>query len=153
MTLDLYTESSIVQIMSGADDTGSLDAAFGRLVAALGSGDLPNFYGLILPDAPIIDEDLPFRVDRAGFEEHVAFHTSGVWEGFAWKPYSVRFARMGGTGVAAGFAMFRGKPKDSGFRLRPTLFSQGWVRLAEGWRVASWQQSPVVGHTTRQSPG
>lgn len=131
----------------------SLDAAFASLVAALGKGDLPGFYGLILPDAAIIDEDLPFRVDRSGFEEHITFHTSGIWEGFAWKPYSVRFAEVGSTGVAAGFAMFRGKPKDSGFRLRPTLFSQGWIRTPQGWRVASWQQSTVVGHVTNQSPG
>lgn len=131
----------------------SLEQAFNALVAALGRGDLPGFYRLIMPDAAIIDEDLPFRVDRAGFEEHIGFHTSGIWEGFAWKPYAVRFAEQGTTGVVAGFAMFRGKPKDAGFRLRPTLFSQGWVRLVEGWRVASWQQSTVVGHVSNQSPG
>lgn len=132
---------------------GALERSFGELVAALGRGDLPGFYGLILPDAPIIDEDLPFRTDRAGFEEHVGFHTSGIWEGFAWKPYAVRFGVLGRTGVAAGFAMFRGKPRDAGFRLRPTLFSQGWTLDGQGWRVASWQQSPVVGHVTGQSPG
>jgi hypothetical protein len=136
-----------------ADASNELEHAFGALVKALGEGDLPGFYGLILPDAPIIDEDLPFRVDRAGFEEHVAFHTSGVWEGFAWRPYAVRFAQTGSSGFVAGFAMFRGKPKDAGFRLRPTLFSQGWTRTPAGWRVASWQQSPVVGHATGQSPG
>jgi hypothetical protein len=137
----------------GTPPATSLDAAFASLVAALGRGDLLGFYNLILPDAAIIDEDLPFRVDRAGFEDHIVFHTSGIWEGFAWKPYSVRFAEEGSTGVAAGFAMFRGKPKDSGFRLRPTLFSQGWVRTPAGWRVASWQQSTIVGHVTGQSPG
>lgn len=130
-----------------------LRAAFEAMVAALGRGDLDGFYGLILSDAAIFDEDIPFRVDRAGFQDHIAFHTSGIWEGFGWKPYDVRFARAGATGVAAGFAMFRGKPKDSGFRLRPMMFSQGWTRRAEGWRLASWQQSPIVGHVTEQSPG
>lgn len=133
--------------------TAELESAFAALVAALGRGDLDGFYNLILPDAFIVDEDLPFRVDRDGFRDHIAFHTSGVWDGFAWKPYDVRFSRAGDAGVSAGFAMFRGKPRDSGFRLRPMLFTQGWARTPQGWRVASWQQSPVVGHVTNQSPG
>jgi ketosteroid isomerase-like protein len=140
-------------MIDSATTANGLADAFAALVAALGRGDLEGFYGLILPDAFIVDEDLPFRVDRDGFREHIDFHTSGVWEGFAWKPYDVRFAEQGTTGVSAGFAMFRGKPKDGGFRLRPMMFTQGWVRGPQGWRVASWQQSPVVGHVTHQSPG
>lgn len=139
--------------MIDATAPAGLKDAFDALVAALGRGDLERFYGLMLPDAFIVDEDLPFRVDRDGFRDHIAFHTSGIWDGFAWKPYDVRFAGQGDTGVSAGFAMFRGKPRDSGFRLRPMMFSQGWVRTRDGWRVASWQQSPIVGHATGQSPG
>lgn len=130
-----------------------LEEAFGKLVAALAGGDLAGFYGLISSDAVIMDEDLPFRVDRAGFEQHIAFHGPGNWEGFAWKPQQIRFAEQGATGVAVGFAMFRGKPRDAGFRLRPMLFSQGWANTPEGWRVTSWHQSPVIGHVSAQSPG
>ena len=131
----------------------TLEALFKTLVAALGKGDLDGFYGLILPGAVIMDEDLPFRVDRAGFQEHIAFHGPGNWEGFEWKPSNVRFASIGDSGLAMGFAMFRGKPRDSGFRLRPMLFSQGWTRTRAGWRMASWHQSPVIGHVSEQSPG
>ena len=131
----------------------SLEAAFEALTAALARGDLDAFYGVMLPDAMIMDEDLPFRVDKAGFQAHIAFHGPDNWEGFAWKPSSPRFAVSGSTGVVAGFAMFRGKPRDAGFRLRPMLFSQGWTQAASGWRLASWQQSPVIGHVTTQSPG
>ena len=130
-----------------------LEPAFASLVAALARGDLDSFYGMMLPDAMIMDEDLPFRVDKAGFQAHIAFHGPSNWEGFAWKPSSMRFVTSGTTGFATGFAMFRGKPWDAGFRLRPMLFSQGWTRLPDGWRLASWQQSPVIGHVTRQSPG
>lgn len=140
-------------MIQGEQQTAELARAFEALVAALAGGDLDGFYGLILPDAMIVDEDIPFRVDRAGFADHIAFHTSGIWDGFAWKPYGVRFARHGAAGVSSGFAMFRGKPRDAGFRLRPMLFSQGWTRLPQGWRVASWQQSPIIGHVSRQSPG
>jgi ketosteroid isomerase-like protein len=130
-----------------------LQAAFGAMVDALARGDLDGFYGVILEDAMIMDEDLPFRVNRAGFQAHIAFHGPDNWEGFAWRPTDMRFAVSGSTGVVTGFAMFRGKPRDAGFRLRPMLFSQGWTQRPAGWRLASWQQSPVIGHVTTQSPG
>lgn len=130
----------------------TLEKAFAELVAALGKGDLDGFFGAILPDAVIVDEDLPFRVDRAGFQDHIAFHAGGPWEGFAWKPGDVRFHTLGSAGSVTGFAMFRGKPRDAGYRLRPMLFTQGWVRGTAGWRIASWHQSPIVGHINRPSP-
>lgn len=134
-------------------ETHTLETAFRALVAALETGDLKGFFGAILPDAAIMDEDLPWRVDRAGFERHIAFHSPKIWEGFAWKPSDPRFLVSGDVGVVTGFAMFRGKPRDAGFRLRPMLFSQGWTRTREGWRIASWQQSPVAGLVDRPSPG
>jgi ketosteroid isomerase-like protein len=133
--------------------TANLETAFATLTDALAKGDLERFYGVMLPDAMIMDEDLPFRVDKAGFQSHIAFHGPEIWEGFAWKPQAMRFTVAGDTGAVAGFAMFRGKPKDAGFRLRPMMFSQGWVNENENWMLASWHQSPIVGHATGQSPG
>ncbi|QMW23076.1 nuclear transport factor 2 family protein [Sandaracinobacteroides saxicola] len=130
----------------------SLEAAFAALAAALARGDLDAFYAAILPQAIIFDEDLPFRVDRAGFQAHIAFHGPDNWQGFAWLPSGLRFVASGGSGAVLGFAMFRGKPVDAGFRLRPMLFSQGWRRGTDGWKLASWHQSPIIGHVTRQSP-
>jgi hypothetical protein len=133
--------------------TTSLHTAFAALTDALAKGNLDGFYRLMLPDAVIMDEDLPFRVDKAGFRGHIAFHGLDNWEGFAWKPQDMRFAVVRDTGAITGFAMFRGKPKDAGFRLRPMMFSQGWVNQKGAWMLASWHQSPIVGHATGQSPG
>jgi ketosteroid isomerase-like protein len=133
--------------------TASLETAFAALTNALATGDLEAFYNAMLPNAVIMDEDLPFRVDKAGFQGHIAFHGPDNWEGFAWKPQDMRFAVTGETGVVAGFAMFRGKPKDAGFRLRPMMFSQGWIKQSTAWKLAHWHQSPIIGHTTGQSPG
>lgn len=130
----------------------TLDAAFAALANALATGDLPGFYGMMATDSVILDEDIPFRVDRAGFQAHIDFHVGGTWESFAWKPTHVRFAQAGDTGAVVGFAMFRGKPKDAGFRLRPMQFSQGWARQNGRWMLVSWHQSPIVGHVTQQSP-
>jgi ketosteroid isomerase-like protein len=136
-----------------ASVTTPLEASFLALRDALAKGDLDGFYGAMLPDAVIMDEDLPFRVYKAGFQNHIAFHGPGNWEGFAWQPQDMRYTEAGETGVVAGFAMFRGKPRDSGYRLRPMMFTQGWVKQGAGWKLASWHQSPIVGHVTGQSPG
>lgn len=130
----------------------SLEKAFLGLADALAAGDLPRFFEYMLPDAMIMDEDGPFRVDRAGFQDHIDFHVSGTWESFAWKPRCVSYSAMADTGAVAGFAMFRGKPRDAGFRLRPMLFTQSWTRLDGVWRLAGWQLSPIVGYVQQQSP-
>lgn len=131
----------------------NLTQAFDQLTRALATGDLAGFYGLIASDAVIMDEDLPFHVDQEGFQNHIAFHGPTNWEGFAWKPHDIRFVEKGSIGVAVDFAMFRGKPRDAGFRLRTMMFTQSWALTPEGWRVTSWHQSSVIGHVSAQSPG
>jgi hypothetical protein len=138
--------------MNAVPDVASLKAAFTGLERALATGDLEGFYGAMLGDAVILDEDLPFLVDKKGFQDHIAFHGPANWDGFAWKPRDIRVAVANGAGSVVGFAMFRGKPKDAGFRLRPMMFSQGWAWMEGRWRMASWHQSPIIGHVSQQSP-
>jgi hypothetical protein len=131
----------------------ALRATFDGMVVALNSGQIDAFYALLHPKLLMIDEDSPWRLDLAGFQDHLGFHGGNLWESFAWKPSDVRVQVAGATGVIAGSATFRGKPKDSGYRLRPLLFSQGWIRDGADWRMVLWHQSPVIGHVTRGSPG
>lgn len=134
------------------DDPG-LAAAFGGLVQSLQKGDLPGFYGVMHERFVMIDEDSPWRMSKQAFEEHIGFHVSGVWDSFAWFPIDVTARVFGTTGVVAGTATFRGKPKDAGFRLRPLLFSQAWVQVAGKWQLINWHQSPIIGLVNQASPG
>ncbi len=131
----------------------ALRATFDSMVAALNAGKIDEFYARLHPQLVMIDEDSPWRLDLAGFQDHIGFHGGNLWESFAWKPSDVRVQVSGLTGVIAGSATFRGKPRDSGYRLRPLLYSQGWIRDGSEWRMVLWHQSPVVGHVTRSSPG
>ncbi|RME65325.1 MAG: nuclear transport factor 2 family protein, partial [Alphaproteobacteria bacterium] len=133
---------------TGLADEGSesLRLAFARLEAALAAGDLDGFYGLIDDRAAIIDEDIPFLLSKAGFMDHIGFHIAGIWESFSWQSRQPAFRTFGRTGIVAGFATFRGKPIDSGYRQRHLLFSQGWNRFDDGWRLVNWHQSPIDGH-------
>jgi hypothetical protein len=133
--------------------TDSLQVAFQEVTAALNRGDLDAFYGFMHPKLLMIDEDSPWRLDLAGFKDHISFHGGGVWESFGWIPRDPQFRVVGETGVVAGGATFRGKPKDAGYRLRHLLYSQGWIRDAGVWRMVLWHQAPIVGLVTDGSPG
>jgi ketosteroid isomerase-like protein len=138
---------------SKASSQQSLEAAFLDVTAALNRGDLEAFYGFMHPKLLMIDEDAPWRLDLAGFKDHISFHGGGVWESFGWIPRDPRFHVSGNSGVVAGGATFRGKPKDAGYRLRHLLYSQGWIREAGAWRMVLWHQAPIVGLVTDGSPG
>jgi ketosteroid isomerase-like protein len=131
----------------------SLRAAFAALTRALGTGDLDGFYALIDDGAYIFDEDIPFLMSKGDFKNHIDFHLTGIWESFAWVPRGPEIRAFGDTGIVAGFTVFRGKPKDSGFRQRHIAFTQGWARRGGEWKLVNWHQSPVDGHILEGSPG
>lgn len=139
---------------AAADPAASLRATFDRFSDTLNGGDLPGFLALFHDEAVIIDEDVPFRIGKQEFIDHLGFHGRSNWESFAWVPRSVRVEVFGETGFVAGAATFRGKPIDAGYRLRHMLQTMGWSRGVDGeWRIVSFHQSPLVGHIEHGSPG
>jgi hypothetical protein len=114
---------------------------------------VPGFLGLFDERAVIIDEDAPFRMTKAEFIDHLGFHGNKNWESFAWVPRETRYVVRGDTGVSAGTVTFRGKPIDSGFRLRHMLHTIGWNRTGADWKIVCFHQSPLYGHINGASPG
>lgn len=130
----------------------SLKSAFAALENALATGDLDTFYGCMIEDAIILDEDLPYAGNKSAFQDHISFHGPDNWEGFAWKPRDLHVSCVANAGSVVGFSTFRGKPVDAGYRIRPMMFSQGWFFDNGKWKLASWHQGPIIGHVTSQSP-
>ena len=64
----------------------------------------------------------------------------------------MRFQTRGDTGIVSGFATFRGKPKDAGFRQRFMGFTQTWMRKGAGWTMLSWHQGALNGQLDGASP-
>lgn len=139
--------------MASTEETLEFQDAFRAFVQSLATGDLDTFYATIHDSATIYDEDIPFRLTKSGFKDHIDFHISGLWEGFSWQDRNPNFRVFGSTGLVASFATFRGKPVDSGYRQRHMAFTQGWHKFDEGWRLISWHQSPFDGHILEASPG
>ena len=129
----------------------TLEQAFALWRDALGGGDLDTFYGMMADDMVIFDEDVPWRFSKADFIDHIDFHV-GAWESFAWVPRELRFQTRDSTGIVSGYATFRGKPRDCGFRQRFMCFTQTWVRVAAGWQLVCWHQGPLHGQIDGASP-
>ncbi|MEL7027644.1 MAG: nuclear transport factor 2 family protein, partial [Pseudomonadota bacterium] len=121
-----------------AGGTESLQQAFRGLAGALAAGDLDSFYGYLHEDCRIIDEDIPFILTKDDFKDHIDFHVRGTWDSFSWQARAPQFAVFGATGVVGGYATFRGKPTDAGFRQRHMAITQGWARTRDGWRLINW---------------
>ena len=146
---------SLIINSAKASDTPltGLKESFFMLDNALATGDLETFYNLIHDDAIIIDEDIPFRLSKSGFKDHIGFHIGGVWESFSWQDRNPKFRVFGNTGIVASHATFRGKPVDAGYRQRHMAFTQGWHKFDSGWKIINWHQSPFDGHILEASPG
>ncbi len=129
----------------------TLEEAFIRWKNALGAGDLATFYGMMDDAMVIFDEDIPWRFSKADFMDHIEFHIP-QWESFQWVPRDLRFQSFGATGIASGYATFRGKPKDAGFRQRFMGFTQTWVSEGNTWRLVCWHQGPLHGQIDGASP-
>ena len=129
---------------AGVDD--ALAAAFAQLLRPETRADM------LLPDAIVIESDVPFPLARADALDHLAFHRD-LWESRAWAPYDLRTRRLGDTGFVSAYLMERGKPKNAGFRLQPIYATATLVRTAAGWRALSLHLGALRGQLTDISPG
>lgn len=140
--------------MSQEATTSSLEAAFNDWTRALNEGDLDAFWTYFDEESETLDEDYPWRMTKDEFIDHINFHAGGkgLWEHFQWLPREVNVKVWGTTGHVSGYSTFRGKPRDAGFRQRFMGFTITWFFGDDGWRVACWHQSPLMGRIEGASP-
>jgi hypothetical protein len=73
-----------------------------------------------------------------------ATRSDRVWDAFQRVPRELRFLTRGDTGIVSGFATFRGKPKDAGFRQRFVGFTHApRINPAIGM-LTFWMLSPEI---------
>jgi ketosteroid isomerase-like protein len=134
--------------------TQDLEVTFSAWTKALNSGDLKIVWDFFDEECDILDEDFPWCMNKEDFVDHINFHAGGkgLWESFEWKPREVHFRVIGDTGHIRGFATFRGKPRDAGFRQRFMGFTHTWVRQGGKWKLICWHQSVLLGRIVGASP-
>lgn len=129
----------------------NLEQAFEKWRNAFNTGDIDTAYGMMDGDMVIFDEDIPWRFSKADFVDHIEFHIP-QWESFQWVPRELRYQTHGATGIVSGYATFRGKPKDCGFRQRFMGFTQTWVSDGGSLAMVCWHQGPLHGQIDGASP-
>lgn len=136
-------------------DAAALEAAFRAAFAAAAHEPraMATARLALLDDAAlVIDHDIPFPLDRAAYADHLAFH-AGSWARLETRLVDVRIAVHGSTGIASAYFMQRGKPVDSGYRLRAGYCTAVCVRDARGWRALGLHLAPLAGQIIDASPG
>jgi hypothetical protein len=134
-------------------EPASLQADFESAFAVFrGNGSIDDLYAFFDDAGFMIDEDVPFLLDKAQFREHLGFHLSGVWSKLEWIAREPRFDVWGTTGVVSAYFTLRGKPRDAGFRLRHGLCTVGCYWDGQRWRGATLNLDPLSGHIEDASP-
>lgn len=132
----------------------TLEAAFREAFAVFwGKGTIEDFYGFFDERGAFVDEDSPFLLDKKLFQDHVDFHVKGNWDALEWIPREPRFQVIGRTGIVTCYFTLRGKPRDSGFRLRHGVCSALCYWDGRQWRGATLHLDPLLGHIRDASPG
>lgn len=102
--------------------------------------------------ARIIDHDVPFLLDPAGYADHLAFR-SALFERYELLLHHVQTVQHGTTAVASAYAIERGKPRDAGFRLRSCFVTAVFTRTGNRWQALSLHVGALLGQIVDASPG
>lgn len=133
-------------------DIRSLEAAFRQGFGIfLAAGSREQLLAFLDDRALIIDQDLPFVMNKAQYQDHLDFHLAS-WESGRLLPYETRYQVEGDTGIVSTAFSIRGKPKGSGFRLRHGLATVVCHHDQRGWRAVSVTFDPLLGHIDGASP-
>ena len=129
----------------------NIENIFKEWQEALNRGEVEKFFEFMDSDIVVFDEDIPWRFSKGDFTNHITFH-GNQWESFEWIPREVRFQERGDTTIVSGYATFRGKPKDAGFRQRFMGFTQTWQKVGKDFRLVCFHQAPLQGQIEGASP-
>tara|TARA_Y100000588_G_scaffold333859_1_gene372988 strand:+ start:1596 stop:1991 length:396 start_codon:yes stop_codon:yes gene_type:complete len=129
----------------------TIENTFREWHESLNGGEADKLFKFMDSDIVIFDEDIPWRFNKDDFANHLSFH-GDQWESFEWIPREVCFQKRGETAVVSGYATFRGKPKDAGFRQRFMGFTQTWQKIDGDFLLVSFHQGPLQGQIEGASP-
>lgn len=138
------SESALAQ--GATAEPAGLGDAFKRLL------DPATRESMLAPAAIVIDNDAPLPMGRADYADHLAFHRPH-WESRALVPYDITLRQIGETGIATAYVMDRGKPKNAGFRIRPSYVTAVFARAGGGWQAVGLHIGPLNGQLIDISPG
>ena len=137
-------------------DEVSLDRDFRKAFGTfLGEGNIEAFYDFFEAGGFFVDEDNPFLLNKADFQDHRDFHASGIWEFMDWKPRNLDLRTFGSSGLVSCNFTYRGKPKSGGYRQRHGICTIvcHFDKVVGRWKGICMHLSPLLSHLHHNSPG
>jgi hypothetical protein len=129
------------------------ESAFRRAFAGLEDGglDVDARLSFLAPNASVVDHDVPYLMDVAGYTDHLHFLASH-WEKVEWSIHELRVASHGPGAIVSCFYNERGKPRNAGFRLRAGFCTAVCTQDSGRWRALALHMSPLSAQILDASP-
>lgn len=134
-------------------DTQSLERAFSDALAVFtGTGTYDAFYDFFDDDALLVNEDIPFILDKTAYRDHMGFLDENM-DTLEWVLRQPNYQVFGDTGLVSAELTVRGKPKSQGFRQRHSVLTAVCYWDGTNWRGANLHTSTLLAHIYHMSPG
>jgi hypothetical protein len=131
----------------------TLERDFNKAVSVFtDDGSYDDFYGFFDADALMVNEDNPFIMDQAAYQDHMSFLADSM-DTLEWVIRQPTFQVFADTGLVTAELTVRGKPKNDGFRQRHCVMSAVCYWNGSKWRAANLHTSTLLAHIYQMSPG
>ena len=131
-----------------------LERSFNNAISAFGNdGKIEDFYNFFDSDSLMINEDIPFILDKESYKDHTEFLRKNM-NNLEWvirKPTFQIFDNT--TGLVTADLTVRGKPNDQGFRQRHSVLSCVCYLNDDKWKCGTLHTSTMLSHINHASPG
>ena len=115
-------------------------------------GEYQDFFDFFNEDALIVNEDIPFVLDKPSYQDHIKFLANSM-QNLEWVLRRPEFHLFENTGLVTADLTVRGKPTNAGFRQRHCVLSAVCYWKEAKWHGANLHTSSLLSHIYHMSPG
>ncbi len=134
-------------------DAQTLERDFSSALAVFtGDGSYDDFFAFFEDDALLVNEDIPFILDKDAYKDHMGFLAENM-SMLEWIVREPRYQVYGDTGIVSAELTVRGKPNNAGFRQRHSVMTAVCHWNGSAWRGANLHTSTLLAHIYHMSPG
>lgn len=115
-------------------------------------GNYSDFFDFFDEDALIVNEDVPFVLDKPSYQDHIEFLAASM-QNLEWVIRRPEYLVFEDTGLVTAELTVRGKPLNHGFRQRHCVLSAVCYWKDDKWHGANLHTSSLLSHIYEMSPG
>ena len=131
----------------------TLENNFNKAISAFtNNGNIEDFYNFFDKESLMINEDIPFILDKESYKDHINFLKNNM-SNLEWVIRKPVFQVFENTGLITAELTIRGKPENQGFRQRHSVLSCVCYLSENNWKCATLHTSTLLSHINHASPG